>query len=183
MNLALEPRLAVDPSPGTGIGLKRPVVASLMVFAGFAASAGTSNLPTQRPIDAAFAARQVDFTGTSAFSAAGFATSLVATSIRDLRSRTGLTWDELAKLFGVSRRALHLWASGGAISPRHASRLSVLAGELLPATPSTPAEVRDFLMAPRQAGRSVFQDLVRDASPAPRRLGGLTPAQRIAGTP
>lgn len=33
-----------------------------------------------------------------------------------LRRRSGLSWDETAALLGVSRRDVHHWASGGAVS-------------------------------------------------------------------
>lgn len=35
-----------------------------------------------------------------------------AAAIAELRRRSGLTWEELAGLFGVSRRSVHFWASG-----------------------------------------------------------------------
>jgi DNA-binding transcriptional regulator YiaG len=33
-------------------------------------------------------------------------------AMAELRRMTGLKWEQLARLFGVSRRALHFWASG-----------------------------------------------------------------------
>lgn len=33
-----------------------------------------------------------------------------------VRDDSGLTWDQLARYFGVSRRAVHLWAAGGRMS-------------------------------------------------------------------
>ena len=35
-----------------------------------------------------------------------------AAAIGELRRLSGLTWDQLARLFNVSRRSLHFWASG-----------------------------------------------------------------------
>jgi DNA-binding transcriptional regulator YiaG len=43
--------------------------------------------------------------------------------ISDIRLRTGLTWDQMARLFGVSRRTVHLWASGAAMSSAHEEHL------------------------------------------------------------
>lgn len=37
-------------------------------------------------------------------------------SISELRRLSGLTWEQLAKLFNVSRRSLHFWASGQPLS-------------------------------------------------------------------
>ncbi|GAA1512023.1 hypothetical protein GCM10009690_13790 [Brevibacterium permense] len=36
--------------------------------------------------------------------------------VKQIKSRGSYTWDQVAKLFGVSRRTVHLWASGGRIS-------------------------------------------------------------------
>lgn len=33
-----------------------------------------------------------------------------------VKERSGLTWDQLGKVFGVSRRAVHMWANGGRMS-------------------------------------------------------------------
>ncbi len=37
---------------------------------------------------------------------------LSGSAINELRRLTKLTWEQLARLFGVSRRSLHFWASG-----------------------------------------------------------------------
>lgn len=39
------------------------------------------------------------------------------TAIHELRKLSGLTWDQIAKLFNVSRRSLHFWASGKPLRP------------------------------------------------------------------
>jgi DNA-binding transcriptional regulator YiaG len=38
-------------------------------------------------------------------------------AIGELRRLSGLTWDQLARMFGVSRRSLHFWASGKPMAP------------------------------------------------------------------
>jgi DNA-binding transcriptional regulator YiaG len=38
-------------------------------------------------------------------------------TINELKKLSGLTWEQLAKIFNVSRRSLHFWASGKPISP------------------------------------------------------------------
>lgn len=42
-----------------------------------------------------------------------------AEAILEIRRRSGLTWEELGDLFGVSRRSIHHWASGRSVSARH----------------------------------------------------------------
>jgi DNA-binding transcriptional regulator YiaG len=43
--------------------------------------------------------------------------------VMELRRLSGLTWDQLAHLFGVSRRSLHFWASGKPLSAQNEERL------------------------------------------------------------
>ena len=33
-------------------------------------------------------------------------------AVMELRRRSGLTWDQLGQIFGVTRRTMHFWASG-----------------------------------------------------------------------
>src|SRR5262245_8901698 len=47
------------------------------------------------------------------------ATETVGAAVMEIRRRSGLTWEELGDLFGVSRRSVHHWASGKTVSPRH----------------------------------------------------------------
>lgn len=47
-------------------------------------------------------------------------------AIAELRRLSGLTWEQLARLFDVSRRSLHFWASGEAMAPSNEERLQRL---------------------------------------------------------
>jgi transcriptional regulator with XRE-family HTH domain len=49
-----------------------------------------------------------------------------STELQELRRLSGLTWDQLARLFGVDRRSLHFWASGKPLSPHNEERLQRL---------------------------------------------------------
>ena len=40
-----------------------------------------------------------------------------------VKEHSGLTWDQLGKVFGVSRRAVHMWANGGRLNESNARRL------------------------------------------------------------
>jgi DNA-binding transcriptional regulator YiaG len=44
-------------------------------------------------------------------------------AILELRRVSGLTWDQLARLFGITRRSLHFWATGKPLTPAHQERL------------------------------------------------------------
>ena len=43
----------------------------------------------------------------------------IAEAIMEIRRRSGLTWQELAELFDVSRRSVHHWANGKPVSAGH----------------------------------------------------------------
>ena len=54
-------------------------------------------------------------------------------AIGELRRLSGLSWDQLARLFGVGRRSLHFWASGKAMAPsneEHLHRLLAVARKI-----------------------------------------------------
>lgn len=52
------------------------------------------------------------------------ATTTQSAPIAELRRRSGLTWDQLARLFGVARRSVHFWASGKTMNAVNAERLA-----------------------------------------------------------
>lgn len=110
---------------------------------------------------------------TSSRPAAGTTSSATATSLRQLRARTRLSWDDLARLFGVSRRSVHKWANGGAMNSRHAQRLARLAA-VISTFEGPPEEVRAQLLAPDRSGTTVFQKLVSEARPERTSPDGFT---------
>ena len=50
--------------------------------------------------------------------------------VRRLKDRSGLTWEQLARLVGVSRRTLHAWDVGATMSAAHRYRLEQLESRL-----------------------------------------------------
>ena len=51
-------------------------------------------------------------------------------AISELRRLAGLTWEQLARVFGVARRSLHFWASGKPINAANEERLRRLLAAL-----------------------------------------------------
>lgn len=79
--------------------------------------------------------------------------------VMQLREISGLTIDQIGRLFGVSRRSVHNWINGKTMAPRHEERLSAVL-KIVKALPgSTPREKRSLLLAAREGG-SVFQKLL-----------------------
>lgn len=64
-----------------------------------------------------------------------------------VKENSGLTWDQLGKVFGVSRRAVHLWANGGRLNQANAEVLRRFAAEVAAHRGGTPEETRAALLA------------------------------------
>jgi transcriptional regulator with XRE-family HTH domain len=106
--------------------------------------------------------------------------SSTANAVALLRDRSGLSWEQLARLFGVSRRSLHKWAAGGTLNSRNAERLAELSA-VVGAVPGGPAEVRAFLLAPGTDGRTPFQRLIEAVSAEASPVDGYTAVERLGG--
>jgi DNA-binding transcriptional regulator YiaG len=76
-----------------------------------------------------------------------------------LRRRSGLTWDQLAELFAVSRRSVHFWASGRPINAGHLVRLTEAAKLVKRLDHGDPGLTRAALFAPQPDGSTAFSRL------------------------
>jgi DNA-binding transcriptional regulator YiaG len=77
------------------------------------------------------------------------ATDLLADGeeIRWVKEHSGLTWDQLGKVFGVSRRAVHLWANGGRMNEANATVLREFAAVVRSVQGNSPDSTRAALLA------------------------------------
>jgi DNA-binding transcriptional regulator YiaG len=80
--------------------------------------------------------------------------------ISEVRRITGLTWDQLAQLFGVSRRAVHFWASGKEMSSENEARLSRVAACLLSCDRGSARANREALFTPHHDATVPFDLLM-----------------------
>jgi hypothetical protein len=100
--------------------------------------------------------------------------------VRDLWEHSGLTWDQLARLFGVSRRAMHAWAAGARPNAYHQELLIELTQLMAQIDTGDPHRNRDQLLAPRPEGRSLFDEFrTRRTDPSSDITGALPPAQLL----
>lgn len=83
----------------------------------------------------------------------------LAEAVKSLRVESGLTWDQLGRLFGVSRRAMHLWASGGRMNAAHAEALSAILEVVRNLPGSGTIDPREALLRPGAGGHSVYDEL------------------------
>lgn len=102
-------------------------------------------------------------------------------AIAELHRVTGLTWEQLARLFGVSRRSLHFWASGKPMAPaneEHLQRLRAVIGKI---DRGSARENRAALLAPGEDGSLPFDLLA--AGHYERAFAQLGLGQRRAQAP
>lgn len=102
-------------------------------------------------------------------------------AVRWLHQESGLTWDQLGRLFGVSRRAVHLWANGGRLNAANAETLSALVAAVRELPAVTPDERRSMLLAPDQGERSIVDRFRARHGTSPRDVSGtpFTPDQLL----
>lgn len=86
-------------------------IAAMLDIGGLSGSATASTYDFPRLVErtAAGPAGQIDHV----------AAESTAEAVLEIRRRSGLTYEELSDLFDVSRRSVHHWASGKAVSARH----------------------------------------------------------------
>jgi hypothetical protein len=80
--------------------------------------------------------------------------------INELRRLTGFTWEQVADLFSVSRRAVHHWASGKAMAADNDEHLQRVVGCVRTVDRGSALANRQALFATTAAGRSAFDLLV-----------------------
>jgi len=135
-----------------------------LLFAG-ASSTGTAGLP---PFDASNVRSVASATSTLApalisarapvrrAAEAGDAVRMERDDVRWIHEASGLTWEQMGRLFGVSRRTVHLWANGSGLNAANSEALYELVALVRSADSATPAEVRAALLRPDEHGRSAL---------------------------
>lgn len=100
-------------------------------------------------------------------------------AINELRRRSGLTWEQLARMFRVTRRSIHLWASGKPMNATNKVRLGRLLTVIRHIDRGTASETRMALVADLPEGVTPFDLLLDDAfDEVTERLGpGFAPAR------
>jgi transcriptional regulator with XRE-family HTH domain len=101
--------------------------------------------------------------------------------VRMLRDLSGLTWSQLARLFGVDRRSLHMWATGGQLNARNAELLAeaLRIVRSVATRAGDPTATRAALLAKGPEG-SVFDQLAAKADSRPVSSSNSARAARAA---
>jgi transcriptional regulator with XRE-family HTH domain len=80
-------------------------------------------------------------------------------ALGELRRLSGLTWEQLAKVFNVSRRSLHFWASGKPLSSSSEEQLNRILGAIKYIDRGSASLNRSLLLKP-DANGNPFIDLL-----------------------
>ena len=148
--------IGINRIQGTGAGSFGKVIGSAFVVASMLGHPTTSK--------AYFAAPLIKRSSASPNNAVFSSTSSeispsIARGILAIRQIANLTWDETAKLFGVTRRTVHLWANGRHPSGDQERKLNRILGIFSSHQNLSPSSLRARLMASAQPG-TLFFDLI-----------------------
>lgn len=106
----------------------------LLASSGLGLPAGTCGLATGTPLPSEElelgTGAQTKRRTTSASETREAAVLTTRSAINTIRKSSGLTWEQIADLFQVSRRSLHFWASGKALAAENEARLMQILGVL-----------------------------------------------------
>lgn len=83
-----------------------------------------------------------------------------AAEVRLLRERSGLSWQQVARIFGVSRRAVHMWAAGGRMTDHHAALLGRQLAVVRGHDQGDAEATKRYLLAAAPGERSPYQLMV-----------------------
>lgn len=104
-------------------------------------------------------------------------------AIGEVRRLSGLTWEQLADLLGVSRRTLHFWASGKPVNAANEERLHRVLGLLRAVDRGASDYNRGALLAPDAHGVRPFDLLAAGEYEAARHQLGVGTGRRLALKP
>jgi transcriptional regulator with XRE-family HTH domain len=78
-------------------------------------------------------------------------------AVNELRKLSGLTWEQLAHLFDVSRRSVHFWASGQPLASAHEEKLNRILDAVQYISLGNASLNRSLLMGIGNDGRSYLE--------------------------
>lgn len=101
-------------------------------------------------------------------------------AIGELRRLSGLTWNQLARMFGVSRRSLHFWASGKPMTPSNEEHLQRVLAVLRKMDRGMASSNRTALLTACEGGSIPFDLLVNGDYERALSILGSSAERRVA---
>lgn len=105
-----------------------------------------------------------------------------ATALAELRRRSGLTWDQLGRLLNVSRRTVHLWASGKPMTKPNEEHLQQVLAVIRGLDRGAAAANRQLLVSPLEGGKTPIDLLAEGDYPRVSTELGRGPEARPSAT-
>ena len=170
MSMDLMPRVTTSSSVTDSGGRSRSTSASLLFGAGLLALGSFTMSSAVAPQDAGASTSVL----TSSLNVIHGANQLTPSQrVSKLKDESGLTWGQIAELFGVSRRAVHFWVEGGNMASHNVARLQRLEEARREIVGDGPAAVRNGLFTITSNGQSPFSRLLSEITPTgPRLMAG-----------
>jgi transcriptional regulator with XRE-family HTH domain len=116
-------------------------------------------------------------------------------AVNELRKLSGLTWEQLASLFDVSRRSVHFWASGQPLTSTNEEKLNRILDVVEYISRGSASSNRSLLMSIADDGKS-YLELLKEGefdrvkhllgagnAPIKPKLGQLSPAAELSRVP
>ena len=91
--------------------------------------------------------------------------------VTSLHDRSGLTWEQLAKALGVSRRSLHMWAAGSKVTHAH-RRVMERFEQLVDEIGLDPERTKLRLLEQRPGRGSLFDEFRLNRNGGKREING-----------
>lgn len=84
----------------------------------------------------------------------------VQNALHEIKSSTGLTWQQLSRVFKVNQRSLYLWMEGGTLDSLHQERVYRVLTLIRKLPYSKPFQNRTFLLSPQPDGITFLNLLI-----------------------
>lgn len=134
--------------------MREPVLVGVMLvgLGTSSAYASTERMPMTTP----------DSVDQTTAGAAVLPSEAVAVPIAELRRLSGFTWDQLARLFNVSRRSVHFWASGKTMTAGNEEHLQRLLAVIRKTDRGSPSANRAVMLKVQADGTIPFDLLAAE---------------------
>ena len=108
-------------------------------------------------------------------------TPVTASAVNALKTRSGLSWQELARVLGVGQRTVFAWTQGARMNQSHIELLKKLTTIVDEIATASPEATRIVLFTPGADGFSPYQTMLRELEIPGRAREGFTVEQLLGG--
>lgn len=163
------------------VASRRTPVKMIAVTLVLATTTGCAALPNVRVLELPQRTGYAGATGAAGPEEAAAAPT-AAQLLKSVRETSGLTWDQIARALGVSRRAIHHWTNGDRMSAHNIEQLVALNALVTSVPGDDPDSKRAALLLPGPDGDSQFDVFRREVAQGGVDVNALpAPQQALLG--